>query len=223
MLRDHGMTVTGYCIGGLLTEPDDGAFQQRLDDNLRIIDEAAEIQSRCVVFLPGGLPEGSKDLAAARQRGLEGLAKLLPHAQAAGVALALEPLHPMVCQLRSCVVSLAQANDWCEQLGAGPELGIAVDTYNLWWEPNLDQQIQRAAGRIAAFHVSDWLPDTQDIRLDRGMIGDGVIDIVGIRRMVEAAGYNGYREVEILSARNWWKRDPDEVVEVIKERYPDYV
>ena len=223
MLQDHDMAVTGYCIGGLVTEPDADAFQKRIDDNLRVIEEAAEIKTRCIVFLPGSLPEGSKDLAAARERSFEGLATLLPHAKAAGVTIALEPLHPMVCALRSCVVSLKQANDWCDQLNAGPELGIAFDTYNLWWEPELEQEIARAGKRIVAFHVSDWLVDTRDIRLDRGMIGDGVIDIPQIRHWVEAAGYNGYREIEILSERDWWQRDPDEVVEVIKERYEEFV
>lgn len=223
MLQDHNMAVTGYCIGGLVTDPDDDAFQKRIDDNLRIIEEAAEINTRCIVFLPGSLPEGSRDLAGARERSFEGLATLLPHAKAAGVTIALEPLHPMVCALRSCVVSLKQANDWCDQLNAGSELGIAFDTYNLWWEPELEQEIARAGKRIVAFHVSDWLTDTQDIRLDRGMIGDGVIDILKIRRWVEAAGYDGYREIEILSERDWWQRDPDEVVEVIKERYEEFV
>lgn len=223
MLQDHDMAVTGYCIGGLLTEPDEDAFQKRIDDNRRIIDEAAEIKSRCIVFLPGSLAPGSKDLAAARERSLEGLATLLPHAKAAGVTIALEPLHPMVCALRSCVVSLKQANDWCDQLNAGAELGIAFDTYNLWWEPDLEQQIARAGKRIVAFHVSDWLLDTRDIRLDRGMIGDGVIDIPQIRHWLEAAGYDGYREIEILSQRDWWQRDPDQVVEVIKQRYDEFV
>ena len=221
MLRDHNMTVTGYCVGGQLTEFKQTAFQQRLDDNRRIIDEAAQIQTRCIVFLAGGLPAGSKDLPAARARAMEGLAALLPYAKEAGVTLALEPLHPMVCQLRSCVVSLRQANDWCDQLG--DDLAIAFDTYNLWWEPDLEQQIKRAAGRIAAFHVSDWLIETKDIRVDRGMPGDGVIDIPAIRRLVEATGYGGYHEIEILSAQDWWQRDPDEVVRIVKERYPDFV
>jgi sugar phosphate isomerase/epimerase len=223
MLRDHGMSVTGYCIGGMLTDADDAVLQHSFDDNLRIIEEAAEIQSRCIVFLPGPLPERSRDLNAARERACDGLGKLLPHARAAGVTIGLEPLHPMVCALRSCVVSLKQANDWCDRLNAGSELGIAFDTYNLWWEPDLEQEIARAGKRIVAFHVSDWLRDTQDLRLDRGMPGDGVIDIPKIRGWVEAAGYQGHREIEILSARDWWQRDPDEVVQVIKERYAEYV
>lgn len=224
LLRDHGMSVTGYCVGGLLAEAADGsAMQACLDYNRRLIDEAAEIQARCVVFIGGGLPAGSKDIDAARQRCLEGLDKLLPHAKRAGVTLGLEPLHPMVCALRSCLSTLRQANDWCDQLGAGAELGIALDTYNVWWDPELEAQIERAGKRIVAFHVSDWLPDTRDLRLDRGMPGDGVIDIPKIRRMAEAAGYTGYREIEILSARDWWRRDPDEVVETVKARYANHI
>ena len=223
MLRRHDMTVTGLCIGGLLTPDDRAVVRARLDDNRRAIEEAAEIGARCIVFVAGGLEDGTKDIAGARARCLDGLEALLPEARAAGVTLALEPLHPMVCAARSVLVTLAEANEWCDSLGAGSELGIAVDVYHLWWNPNLAAEIARAGSRIVAFHVNDWLADTQDLRLDRGMMGDGVIDIPAIRAMVEAAGYRGHREVEIFSARNWWRRDPDEVVEVIKQRYQSAV
>ncbi|MDP6706969.1 MAG: sugar phosphate isomerase/epimerase family protein [Alphaproteobacteria bacterium] len=223
MLRQHDMTVTGFCIGGLLTPPDPTAFRARIDDNRRAIEMAAAIDARCIVFVAGGLEDGDKDINSARARCLEGLEILLPEARAAGVTLALEPLHPMVCATRSVLTTLAEANDWCDQLGDGPELGIAVDVYHLWWDPNLATEIARAGRRIVAFHVNDWLADTCDLRLDRGMMGDGVIDIPAIRAMVEATGYEGHREVEIFSARNWWRRDPDEVVAVIKERYQSAV
>ncbi|MEM7033010.1 MAG: sugar phosphate isomerase/epimerase family protein [Chloroflexota bacterium] len=223
LLRDHDMTVTGYCIGGLLTDVDDRKFQASLDDNKRVIDEAAEIQAACVTFVAGGLTDDSKDIEAARDRCLEGLQILLPYVKQAGIVLGLEPLHPMTSAYRSCLTTLRLANDWFEQLGGGSELGIVLDVYHVWWEPNLAEQIARATGRIVAFHVSDWLADTQDIRLDRGMMGDGQIDIPGIRKLVEATGYTGYNEVEIFSARNWWQRDPDEVIEVTKERYLQFV
>ena len=223
MLRDHGMTVSGYCVGGLLTENDPTNFQKRIDDNFRVIDEAAEIKSQCIVFLAGGLPKGIKNIEAARLRCLEGLSVILPYARSAGVVIALEPLHPMVCDFRSVLTTLGQANDWCEQLGAGPELGIVIDVYHVWWDPNLEKEIDRAQGRISAFHINDWLTDTQDVRLDRGMMGDGVIDIHRIRKLVEATGYEGFHEAEIFSERNWWKKDPDEVVETVKKRYLQYV
>ena len=219
LLGAHGMTVTCYCIGGLLTDADPGRFQANLAETRRAIDEAAELGAECIVFVAGGLPEGSKDLSAARARCLEGLAEVLPHAKGAGVTLALEPLHPMICAFRSCLSTLGQANDWIELLGAGPELGIVVDVYHVWWDPDMEQELERAAGRIVSFHVCDWLMNTTDLRLDRGMMGDGVIDIRRIRRLVEATGYDGYREVEIFSERNWWQRDPDEVVRIAKARY----
>ena len=219
LLRAHDMTVTCVCIGGLLTASDPGRFQANLESTRRVIDEAAELDAECVVFVAGGLPEGSRDLPAARARCLEGLAEVLPYAKETGVTLALEPLHPMICAFRSCLSTLGQANDWIEALGAGPELGIAVDVYHVWWDPDMEREIERAAGRIVSFHVCDWLLDTTDLRLDRGMMGDGVIDIRRIRGLVEATGYDGYREVEIFSERNWWQRDPDEVVAVAKARY----
>lgn len=219
LLEDNAMQVSGFCIGGLITDTDEAAFRARLDDNRRVIEEAAAIKARAIVFVAGGLPEGSKDLARARGRVLEGLSVLLPEAKAAGVTLAMEPLHPMIAATRSVLTTLKEANDWCDQLGDGPELGIAVDVYHLWWDPELEAQIARAGKRIAAFHINDWLTDTQDLRLDRGMMGDGVIDIPRIRGWVEAAGFTGHREVEIFSERNWWRKSGDEVVRVIKQRY----
>ncbi len=219
LLDAHEMKVTCLCVGGLLTDSDPDRFRANLDSTRRTIDEAAELEADCVVFVAGGLPAGSKDLAAARARCLEGLAEVLPYAKATGVTVGLEPLHPMICSFRSCLSTLGQANDWIEALGAGPELGIVVDVYHVWWDPEMEREIERAAGRIVSFHVCDWLMDTTDLRLDRGMMGDGVIDIRRIRRLVEATGYDGYREVEIFSERNWWRRDPDEVVEITKERY----
>ena len=219
LLRAHDVKATCYCIGGLLTDSDPALYRANLEATRQAIDEAAEIEADCMVFVAGGLPEGSRDLPAARSRCLEGLAELLPYAREAGVTVALEPLHPMICAFRSCLSTLGQANDWIEELGGGPELGIVVDVYHVWWDPDMEVEIERAAGRISSFHVCDWLLETTDLRLDRGMMGDGVIDIRRIRDLVEATGYSGYREVEIFSARNWWRRDPDEVVEITKARY----
>lgn len=219
LLDDHGMAVSGLCFGGLITSPDRAEAAAALDEVRVCIDEAAEIKARCLVFVAGGVDPRDKDIAAARGRALDGLAALIPHARAAGVRIGLEPLHPMICATRSVLSTLGLANDWCDALGAEDVVGIVVDTYAVWWDPHIEAEIARAGPRICAFHVSDWLPDTQDLRFDRGMMGDGVIDIPAIRRMVEATGYGGHREVEIFSARNWWQRDPDEVVRVVRERY----
>ena len=218
VVRDAGMAVTGYCAGGMLTARAEAHRRQRLDDNRRMVDEAAAIGSSCLVALGGGLDADDRDLEAARQRALEGFAELLPHVRDAGIVLALEPLHPMVCATRSVLCTLRQANDWCDALGGGPEVGIAVDTYNVWWDPELESQIERAAGRIAAYHVSDWLVHTSDLRFDRGMPGDGVIDLRRFAERVTAAGYRGCHEVEILSTR-WWREDPDTVVATVVERF----
>jgi len=223
LIEGHGLAVSGLCFAGLISSPDRAAAQSALDDVRRALDEAAAIGAPCVVFLSGGVDPQEKNVDAARARVLDGLAELVPHARAARVAVAIEPLHPMACATRSVLTTLKLANDWCDELKAEDVFGIAVDTYVTWWDPELAEQIARAGKRIRAFHVSDWLVDTQDLRVDRGMPGDGVIDLPSIRRMVEAAGYDGHVEVEILSARDWWKRDPDEVVQTIKERYASAV
>lgn len=214
-----GLAVSGLCFAGLISSADAAEAAKARDDVRRAIDEAAGIGAACLVFLSGGVDARDKDLAATRARVLDGLVRLADHARQAGVVVAIEPLHPMACATRSVLTTLKLANDWCDALQAEDAFGITVDAYVTWWDPELPGEIARAGKRIRAFHVSDWLVDTQDLRLDRGMPGDGVIDLPSIRRMVEAAGYTGHVEVEIMSARNWWKRDPDDVVRTIVARY----
>jgi len=165
----------------------------------------------------GGLAPGSKDLVLSREKVKEGIAAILPEARKAGVPLAIEPLHPMQAAERACINTLEQALDLCELFQDG--IGVAVDVYHVWWDPKLEQQIKRAGKRILAYHICDWLVPTRDLLNDRGMMGDGVIDLPRIRSWVEGAGYSGFHEVEIFSELDWWQRDPDEVLGICKDRY----
>jgi sugar phosphate isomerase/epimerase len=201
----------------MFTAADAAGRRAALDDNRRAVDEAAAIGARCLVLVVGGLPPGSKDIVGAREQVRDGIAALLDHARAAGMPLAIEPLHPMYAGDRACVNTLAQANDLCDELGAGA--GIALDVYHVWWDPDLEREIARAGKRILTYHVCDWLIPTADLLLDRGMMGDGVIDLRAIRASVEAAGYDGHCDVEIFSANNWWKRDPEDVLRACIERH----
>ena len=221
-IRAHGLRVTGLCRGGMFPAPTPGGRRRAIADNLRAIDEAHALGAQCLVLVAGGLPARSRDIAAAREQVREGLAKILPHARRAGIPLALEPLHPMYAADRACVNTLAQALDLCDALD--PErtgaLGVAVDVYHVWWDPLLEAQIRRAgAKRLLAYHICDWLVPTTDLLLDRGMMGDGVIDLQRIRGWMEAANYRGFHEVEIFSAKNWWRRDPDVVLETCRARH----
>jgi sugar phosphate isomerase/epimerase len=148
----------------------------------------------------------------------DGIGEILDHARSAGVPLAIEPLHPMYCADRACVNTLAQALDLCDEMGEG--VGVVVDAYHVWWDPQLNAQIERAGDkRLLAFHICDWLVPTNDLLTDRGMMGDGVIDLPLLRSWMERAGYRGFHEVEILSAGNWWRRDPDEVLATCRARH----
>ena len=218
VIKGHGMRVTSYCRGGFFPAPDQAGRQKAIDDNKKAIDEAATIGADCLVLVVGGLPTGSRDIAGARAMVEEGIAAVLPHARASRVPLAIEPLHPMYAADRACVNTLGQALDMCARLGAGT--GVAVDVYHLWWDPDLAAQIARAGAekRILAHHICDWLVPTRDMLLDRGMMGDGVIELKRIRKQIEAAGYSGPQEVEILSTQ-WWKRPGDEVLATCIERY----
>ena len=211
-IKQESLTVTGLCRGGFFTAKD------WRDDNRRAIEEAHELGAQCLVLVVGGLLPGSKDLLKSREAVRDGIATILPEARKAGVPLAIEPLHPMQAAERACINTLEQALDICEELGDG--IGVACDVYHVWWDPKLERQIRRAGKkRLLAYHICDWLVPTRDLLNDRGMMGDGVIDLKLIRSWVEAAGYSGFQEVEIFSELDWWKRDPDEVLRACKERH----
>ena len=214
LIRTHGLTVTGLCRGGFFTAKD------WLEDNRRAIGEAHVLGAQCLVLVVGGLPPESKDIVRAREIVKESIQKILPEARQAGVPLAIEPLHPMQAADRACINTLEQALDICDALGEG--IGVACDVYHVWWDPKLQEQIKRAGKkRLLAYHICDWLVPTRDLLNDRGMMGDGVIDLPRIRSWVEQTGYTGSHEVEIFSELDWWKKNPDEVLTTCKQRHRD--
>jgi sugar phosphate isomerase/epimerase len=226
-VKETGLELSGYCRGGMF--PSDAARRSEVrDDNRRAVDEAEALGAVCLVLVVGGLPQYSrpgsavsKDIAAARAQVEDGIAELLDYAKQAGMPLAIEPLHPAYAGDRACVNTIAQALDICDRLdpGRSGNLGIALDSYHVWWDPELAAGIKRSGReRLLAFHVCDWLVPTRHILNDRGMMGDGVIDIPRIREMVEAEGFAGYCEVELFSEA-WWSEPLDHVIEVCIARH----
>jgi len=216
---DAGLSVSSLCRGGMFPAATAAERQARIDDNKRAIEEAAALGTDVLVLVCGPAPD--KDIAAARRMVEDGIASIVPFAQEHGVRLGVEPLHPMYAAERSVINTLAQANAIAEQY-APEQVGVVVDVFHVWWDPDLTAQIARARGRILGFHVSDWIVPTPDLLMGRGMMGDGVIDLRRIRECVEDAGYSGPIEVEIFN-QSIWDRPGDEVLTQIKERYLDYV
>jgi sugar phosphate isomerase/epimerase len=226
-IRDLGLKLSGYCRGGMMTS-DAGRVQQARDDNRRAVDEASELGAPCLVLVVGGLPQfsrpgsaPSKDIDGARTQVAERLAELVEYARSVAMPLAIEPMHPMYAADRGCVNTVGHALDLCDALDPQRTgvLGVAVDVYHTWWDPQLAAQLARAGReRLLAFHVCDWLVPTTDLLNDRGMPGDGIVDIRRIRGWVEAQGFQGFCEVEIFSNR-WWARPMDEVLATCIERH----
>jgi sugar phosphate isomerase/epimerase len=228
LVKTHGLKLSGYCRGGMFPAATAAGIQAADADNRQAVDEACELNAPCLVLVVGGLPgalagqAAHKNIQQSRDQVFEGIEKLLAYAKSCNLPLAIEPLHPMYAADRACINTLEQALDVCDKLdplqtGA---LGVAVDVYHVWWDPKLQQQIERAGQkRLLAFHVCDWLTPTRDLLNDRGMMGDGVIDIPKIRGWVEAQGFNGFSEVEIFSTENWWQRDHSEVLETCIARH----
>jgi sugar phosphate isomerase/epimerase len=219
IIRSNKVRVTGLCRGGMFPAADKDGLAAAVEDNKHAIDEAVALRADCLVMVVGGLPAGSRDLNTAREMVADGLAAILPYARANRMPLAIEPLHPMYAADRACVNTLEQALDICDLLGDG--VGVAIDVYHVWWDPKLHAQIARAgaSGRILAHHICDWLVPTRSLLLDRGMMGDGVIDLQAIRVAIENAGFQGPQEVEIFSSQDWWKRPGKEVIAACAERY----
>lgn len=215
LIRDVGLHVSSLCRGGFFPAPTVPERRARLDENRRAIDEAAELGTDVLVLVCGPAPD--RDLDAARRMVEDGIAAILPHAAEGGVRLAIEPLHPMYAADRSVIVTLAQANAMVQRL-ASPQVGVAIDVFHVWWDPEVYAQIARAAGHILGFHVSDWLAPLPDVLLGRAMMGDGVIELRRLRAAVEAAGYTGPIEVEIFN-QAIWDTPGDEVLACMRDRY----
>jgi sugar phosphate isomerase/epimerase len=226
-VRDAGLELSGYCRGGMFTS--DAARRGEVrDDNRRAVDEAKALGAPCVVLVVGGLPQfsrpgsvPSRDIFAARAQVEDAIADMLDYARQANMPLAIEPLHPSYAAERACVNTTRQALDICDRLdpqGSGL-LGVALDVYHIWWDVEVLSQIARAGkDRLLAFHVCDWLVPTTDMLNDRGMMGDGVIDIRALRAAVEAQGFAGYSEIEIFS-NAWWDKPIDDVLRTCIARH----
>ena len=221
MLRERGLSIVSYVRGGFFPAADAVDRQTAVDDNRRILDEAADLGAPLVVLVCGAVP--GMPLDESRRQIRDGIAAVLPHAAAAGIRLGIEPLHPMYADNRSAVNTLRQANDLAEELDF-PNLGVVFDVYHLWWDPDLPQETARCGknGRLFAFHVCDWKTPTEDLLLDRGLMGEGCIDIRGLRSRVEAAGFNSFNEVEIFS-KKYWAMDQTVFLKMITEAYMQHV
>ena len=215
LVRQAGLHVSSVCRGGMFPAATAEERARRIEDNRRAIDEAAELAADTLVLVCGPPPD--RDIAAARRMVEDAIVELVPYARERNVAMAIEPLHPMYAAERSCITSLEEANLLADKFDPAT-VGIVVDVYHVWWDAMLERELARARGRIRGFHICDWLVPTPDMLMGRGMMGDGCIDIHRIRTLVEAAGYRGFIEVEILN-QTIWDQPGDDTLRLMKERY----
>ena len=216
-LRDYGMQVVSLCRGGFFPSTSPVKRQSAIDDNLLAIEQASAMGAPLIVLVCGA--DKDQSLESSRDQIMQGIIRILPHAEAAGIRLAIEPLHPMYAGDRSAVNTIRQANDMAEKINS-PWVGVAVDVYHLWWDPDLTTEINRCASQrhLFAFHVCDWKVPTSDFLHDRGLMGEGCINVPEIRSWVEEAGFSGYNEVEIFSDK-YWSEDQNEYLGKIKSAY----
>lgn len=215
--RDAGLDIVSYVRGGFFTGRSKEDRAAAMDENRQIIDEAAALGAPLIVLVCGATP--GQSLQTSRDQIQAGIEAVLPHAETAGVKLGIEPLHPMYADSRSAVNTLGQANDLAIAIDS-PWVGVTVDVFHLWWDDRLEAEIRRCgeAGKLFSFHICDWKDRPDDMLNDRGLMGEGVIDVPGIRAWVEATGFTGYNEVEIFSNR-YWAMDQDGFLEEIIRAY----
>jgi sugar phosphate isomerase/epimerase len=222
LLADSGLRVSSLCRGGFFTAVDPAEAQAAEASNRRALEEAAALNAVTLVLVPGGLPPGDRDLQGARDRATRAIERLVPNAQDLGVTLGIEPMNPIYAADRGVISTLAQALDIAERFDA-TDVGVVVDTFHLWWEPGIADQVRRAGERIVSYQVSDWItPLPPDTLLARGMMGDGHIDFAAFTSSVAATGYAGDIEVEIFNA-DLWAQPPEMVVDTMAQRYLDLV
>ncbi|MGC4190837.1 MAG: sugar phosphate isomerase/epimerase family protein [Thermomicrobiales bacterium] len=219
-VRNAGLKVSSNCRGGLFPSTDADDRADRIEDNKRAIHEAAELGAEMLAIVGGGL-NGVQDPDEARKMIVAGIEAIIPYAEARGVKLGIEPLHPALAQDRSLVSSMKYANDLVEHFNH-PNVGLIVDVFHVWWDPFLYEEIARAGSKIIAFHVDDVPVHFTDVLMNRMMMGDGVCQIRRMREAVDAAGYTGPIEVEIFN-QDIWDRDGDAVMREMKERFLDHV
>lgn len=210
--------VSGLCRGGFFPAASARERAARIEDNRRAIEQAAEVGTDVLVMVCGPPPDG--DLGAARRMVREGVEAVLPDALDHGVTLGIEPLHPMMIGERSVIVTLREAVDLARAFEQG--VGVVVDAYHVFWDPDVEAELERAAGRIVGFHVSDWLVPTTSMLAGRGLMGDGIIDLRRLRLAVERAGYTGPIEVEIINPE-LSSLDRDDLVRLVCERFTTLV
>lgn len=220
LIREHGLEIVSLCRGGFFPHIDPAGRKRAIHENIEIINEAAALGAPLIVLVVGADP--GQSLEQSREQIAEGIRAIEPRAASEGIRLAVEPLHPMYADDRSAINTLKQANDLCESLDSD-WVGAAVDVYHLWWDPALESEIRRAGAHenIFAFHVCDWKTPTTDLLYDRGLMGEGCIDIRQIRGWVEEAGFHGYNEVEIFSHR-YWSQDQDAFLGKIVDAYREF-
>jgi sugar phosphate isomerase/epimerase len=219
LIQESGLSVSSLCRGGFFPYSSDQERLKTIADNQRAVDEAVALGSPLLVLVCGGI--ASAGLDGSRQMVLEGIAGLTPYARARGVKLGIEPLHPMFTANRSVIATLEQANALADQFPSDT-VGVVIDTYHVWWDPNLYRAIERAGSRIFAFHVSDWLVPPPDFLNGRGLMGDGCIEFGKLAAAVNRAGYTGPIEVEIFN-QQLWSLPGDEALSLIKKRFAEFI
>jgi sugar phosphate isomerase/epimerase len=218
-LRESGLKVSSLCRGGMFPAATVEERQRRIDDNRRAIDEAVAIGTDLLVLVNGPAPD--KDIDGARRMVVDGIGAVVDHAAQSGIRLGIEPLHPMFAADRSVIVTLAEAIEIAEQF-CSDTVGLVVDVYHVWWDPEVYRQIERAGERIFGFHVSDWIVPLPDTLMGRGLMGDGVIELPRLREAVERAGYRGPIEVEIFNEA-LWSQPVDNIVRSVVQRFRETV
>ena len=215
-IRDSGLTIPALVRGGFFPDPTREIREKAIDLNRGYIDEAAAIGADMVVLVVGAVP--GMPLATARKHVQDGIAAIADHAASAGVRLAIEPLHPMYAADKSCVNRMAEAREICEALGHA-SVGIAADVYHIWWDPDVEAELERAAEQktLFGFHICDWRVNTRHMLTDRGLMGDGCINVAHFRRLVHSLGFDGWHEVEVFS-EEYWAKDQQEYLELILQR-----
>jgi len=216
MAADNGLKITTLNSAGDFLIRDNSLAAIQADKNLKLIDAAAEMGAAVLVVVTGGLSGQAflddlelRDpnlicITNAHHMIVDALSRLHECAAAAGVTLALEPIHPMDVVFKGVVNSLSHAAALTDQI---PGLQLILDVYHSWWDPALETPPKSTAG----IQICGIGQSTRDMKPDRVGLAESSIAVLPILRDVLEVAPGAFVEFEMFD-RHRRGRDVREII-----------
>lgn len=201
MLAARNLTVTSVNSAGFFLWGSEVRAQEQRNINAFLVEASHVLAASTLTTIGGGYADAGDahpvSIQALRGRIENALPPLIAAAEAAGVKLGIEPMHPSRITNKSLLNTLAQT---ARLLARFPELTVILDAFHTWWEADLDTFIGTHASRLSCVQVSGiMLSNDPFMAPSRCGMREGVFDLKSLIRTLGAAGYRGPFEFELFA------------------------